>query len=103
MRIRLLGIQWNLKFVANLGKNKDGVPYLGHCDHPGTSNKTIKVLSNLAPAQELDVTIHELIHALLWNHDEEFVNNVGKDLSEILWKLGYRKLTKEQRKQLDID
>lgn len=103
MRISILGKQWNLKFLPNLGKNKDGIPYLGHCDDPELPNRTIKVVTKLESQQELEVTLHELSHAFLWNHDEEFINKMGKDLSEIMWKLGYRRLTKEQRKQLNLE
>lgn len=103
MRISILGKQWNLKFVPHLGKNKDGVPYLGHCDDPNNTDRIIKIVAKLDPKQELEIILHELNHAFVWNHDESFVNQIGKDLSEVLWKLGYRRLTKEQRKQLDIE
>lgn len=104
MRIRILGKQWNLKFVSNLGTDKDGIKYLGRCDHPDTPNPKITILKNLPEEEEMCVTLHEILHAL--NHiqfSEEWVDLSSKDMSAILWKLGYRKLSKEQRKQLEIE
>jgi hypothetical protein len=38
----------------------------------------------------LEVEIHEFIHAANPTIDEEHVDQQGKDLSRILWALGYR-------------
>ena len=41
--------------------------------------------------EELEILIHEMLHACFWDLDEEVVSEVGRDLSKALWKMGYRK------------
>jgi hypothetical protein len=104
MLIRILGKQWNLKFLSNLGQDKDGTKYWGFCDDPKVPNPQIRILKKLPPKEELSTTQHELLHAAAYDLlSEEWVDQTSQDIGEILWKLGYRKLTKEQRKQLGID
>jgi hypothetical protein len=39
----------------------------------------------------MDSIIHEVLHAALWDLDEEAVHTTANAISEALWKLGYRK------------
>jgi len=78
------GKKWAFKF-ANLKKT------FGVCDSPDTKSKTIKIARGLKPKKELEIVIHELLHASCWNLSEETVDQVAVDLSRILWRIGWRK------------
>jgi len=105
MRIKILGKYYNLKFVPFLGHNDidKEEEILGKCSDPNEPNRTILIRKGLTPKLELDVLSHECFHAFLWAYDETFIDRFGTEFSEILWKLGYRRLTKEQRETLDIE
>lgn len=66
--------------------------YRGHCDPPAWSGKTIVVDSRLAGEEELEVTIHEALHAASWDLAEECVVETANDIARLLWRLGYRKV-----------
>jgi hypothetical protein len=85
MKISILGKKWNLKFVNNLANN------YGICDHPEEKNKTIKIQKGLNEEDELGTIIHECLHASDWSKDEEWVDQVSRDICKILLKMGYRK------------
>jgi len=51
----------------------------------------IRVRKDLEGEEELEVLLHEFMHAAYWDHDEEFVEEVAADLAKLLWRLGYRK------------
>jgi hypothetical protein len=93
MRVKILGKYWTLKYEYP-GKGLDGL-----CDHPETPNKTIIVKKNLDGKTELCTLLHEIFHSIAWSVDEEYIDRASTDLSEILWKLGYRKLSKEELKK----
>ena len=52
----------------------------------------IGVRAALGGFEELRVLLHEGTHAALWDLDEEAVDETSRDLAEMLWKLGYRKV-----------
>lgn len=83
MRLRLGGKYWTFRFCS-LRKHK------GECDAPSVRNKEIRIRSNLPAREELEVTVHELLHAVEWSKDEEWVEQSGVDISAALWKLGWR-------------
>lgn len=87
MRIKILNKAWELVFCPNL-KNK------GECDSPNSLNKKIRIWKGLKDEQELEILIHEMLHAAFWHIDEEYVDRVSKDISNVLWKLNYRRLKK---------
>lgn len=88
MKVKVRGRYWNLRFTAEgLGPKKQG-----ECQAPDVKGKTIKVRPGMSPLEELDTTIHELLHAGLWDLDEEVIEEMGSDLARILRKLGYRRV-----------
>ena len=105
MRVKILGKYYNLKFVTFLGHNdsQKEEEILGKCSDPNEVDRQILIKKGLSPKLELDVTCHEAFHGFLWNYDEAFIDQFGTEFSEILWKLGYRRLTKEQRKTLEME
>ena len=52
----------------------------------------IEIDSRLEGLEELEVYIHEFTHHIQPYLDEETVDKLGKDMSEFLFKHGYRKL-----------
>lgn len=100
MRVRLLHKIWEVVFVArtNLkGRKKARDTGLdkedrGDCDHPGAKNKKIRIADDLPPQEELEVTIHEALHACDWYKDEEWIETTADDIARLLWRLGYRRL-----------
>ena len=95
MRVELLGKRWNLRFVPNLSN-------CGDCDVASAKFKEIRIQQGMPQKLELDTSLHECLHLIHPSSDEEHVNQSATDIAEILWKLGWRKLTKEQIKDLDL-
>lgn len=65
--------------------------YDGLCDPPDKPGKTITVDARLKDEEELEVIVHELMHALDWHKSEEAVDGGAKDFARVLWRMGYRK------------
>ena len=64
----------------------------GSCDHPKKKNPEILIDKKLSGNEELEVTIHEMLHALAFKmFDEEWVYDSAIDLANALYKLGWRK------------
>ena len=84
MFCRILGKRWNLRFTP-LKINR------GECDAPATPRKQIRIDSRLQDQEQLEVILHELMHAANWSLDEDHITATGKDFAAILWRLGYRK------------
>lgn len=70
---------------------KVGEDLWGYCTDPNFTNRLIKIHKLLENSEELETIIHEMLHACFWDLDEEVINEVGKDMSQALWKMGYRK------------
>lgn len=88
MKVKVRGRYWNLLFTdQGLAEGQQG-----ECQAPHLRGKTIKVRPDMSPLEELDTTIHELLHAGLWDLDEEVVEELASDLARILRKLGYRRV-----------
>ena len=88
MRHSFNGKRYRINFVApsKLNSKCDG-----DCDSPDTKNKQIRVSKKLSPKRELEVLIHEAIHAELFLLDEDTVSRSAEDLAALLWRLGYRR------------
>lgn len=100
MKIKLLHKIWEVCFVPRAqlkGKKKRARANVldecdrGDCDSPDTRNKKIRIANDLPAREELEVTIHEALHACDWYKDEEWVEVVADDISRLLFRLGYRR------------
>lgn len=85
MKIKILGKIWNLEF-RKLNKRRER----GKCDSPLSRNKEIVIDERLEGEEKLEVLIHEMLHAAFWNIDEEYIDKSAKDISHVLWRLGYK-------------
>jgi len=63
----------------------------GVCDTPKGNDKEMVVPVDGETLHDLQSTIHEGIHACLWDLDEEAVQEMGDDIGRLLWRLGWRK------------
>jgi len=66
--------------VSNLGNAR------GSCDPPTKPNKEIKILSSLKGQEKLEVMLHEILHAALWDLDEQAIDETAADAARALWK-----------------
>ena len=85
MRIKVGNKYWNLVFIE-LDENTGG-----ECDSPDTKGKEISISTDLQREEELEVVIHELLHASDWSKDEEWVEEIAQDISNVLMRLGWKK------------
>lgn len=84
----LLGTQWQLR-RTNKGVDKGNG---GECDNPANPNRQIRIRPEVTSKKELEYLIHEMLHACHWEWDEPHVYQMAKDMAEVLWRCGYRKL-----------
>lgn len=87
------GVRWLWRY-ARLRGSADGWTYVRTPKTPHVTQKII-IDERAAGRRRLDLEIHEFLHAANPTMDEEHVDQQGKDLSRILWSLGYR-LREEQ-------
>jgi hypothetical protein len=83
--IMIRGQKLQLRTVKRL-VDADGI-----CDPPSKKNRAIRVVEGLTPERELDVWIHEMLHACFWDLDEDAVAESATDIAHALFLLGYRK------------
>ena len=81
MRVRIRGRYFEMTF-ERLPPTHDGA-----CDYHG---RRVKIRKTLRGERQLEVIIHELLHAAHWDLDESAVEETAEDLARVLWKLGYR-------------
>lgn len=82
MRCKLRGKHWRI-VREKLPRKLDGL-----CN---ADNRVITVQPHLSGERELDVLIHEMLHACHWDLAEESITETASDLARVLFRLGYRK------------
>jgi hypothetical protein len=90
MRVKLNGKWWNLKFVPQLRDYGDMV------DPGKAEGRRIRIGTWQDDEDLLDTLIHECLHAIEPNWTEERVTEASKELSRVLWRLGYRRASQEK-------
>ena len=88
MRIKIGNKYWNLIFTE-LDEETGG-----ECDSPDTNGKEIRIATDLKKQDELEIIIHELLHAADWSKEEEWVEVIADDIARVLSKLGWKKESK---------
>jgi hypothetical protein len=83
MLIKLVGKRWRVRFVSRMADE-------GRCDPPDQPHKTISIARRLRGERQLDVLLHELLHACNWQLAEEHITQIATDIARALWRLGYR-------------
>jgi hypothetical protein len=82
------GVRWLWRY-ARLRGGADGYAFVRTPKTPHTRER-ILIDDRLVGRKRLEIEIHEFLHAANPTHDEEHVTQQGRDLSRILWALGYR-------------
>lgn len=96
MRISLMEKYYELIFRRKVDrKNK----MYGLCHAPWRRAKKIIIKDNMSERRELETLIHEMLHACDFTKSEEWVEQAGKDIATVLWKLGWRKSDEEWVKE----
>lgn len=88
MRVKIGRETWILEFV--LASELSSRQNLGECDHPTARRPRISVRRNLEPKQLLEITTHELLHAVRPELSEESVQETAAVLARVLFRLGAR-------------
>jgi hypothetical protein len=52
----------------------------------------IELYHKLKGKKHLEILLHEKLHLLFPDHDEKAIQRISKDMCNVLWKDGYRKL-----------
>ena len=82
MQFLFHGVKW--RYIRSRTKKLGG-----YCKK---NQKLIAVAKDAVGERELDINIHEMLHACSWNFaDEEWVAQTATDIAAALWKLGYHK------------
>lgn len=76
----------NTKVVYKRLRNYWGLAYVNE-------NK-IELYQGLKGKKHLEILVHEKLHLLFPDLDETAVLRMGRDMTEVLWKEGYRLLRK---------
>lgn len=77
----IAGTKWVWKYTRLKGK-ADGWAYLGQ--------GKVLIDSRLKGRARLEVELHEALHCLFPQMSEETVTDGARDVSRVLWHLGYR-------------
>ncbi len=81
MRITVCGKHWDLVF-GDLPRGTHGV-----CDRPDIVGKKITISKSIKGDKLVDTVIHELLHACLWDLDEEKVAEAATSITRVLKRL----------------
>lgn len=95
MRVLIRGKVWRLVYTGTLARDVDG-----ECDAPGIKNKQIRICKNLSEQRLLDVYVHEVSHAALWDLGEGPVASLANAVAYELWNDGLRLGHKPSKKNL---
>ena len=52
----------------------------------------IELYNGLKGKQHLNIILHEKLHLLFPDHEEKAIRKMAKEISNMLWKDGYRKI-----------
>lgn len=87
MRVKIKGRLWRIEFVNARDLPKDA---LGTCDHPPGRHPTIRVRRSQSARKLLEVTAHEVLHAVRPELDEAAVDEAAATIALVLHRLGAR-------------
>ena len=87
MRLHLAGKYWNYRESRSL--KWSGVELAGLCKI--SPKREIIILKTRNQRNQLDATIHEMLHALSWAHGEDAVQRIAEATAGILYAVGLRR------------
>lgn len=86
---KLGGLRWRFRFVRSKDIPDDR---WADCSTPDDPRRQIRIREVLRGKGRLETILHEALHAQWPDDSEEKITRHGKELSELLWKIGYRKV-----------
>jgi hypothetical protein len=89
----LRGAPWRWLVVKKMPKGWGNAYGLATRKNPadGNAGGTIRISAALTDLHELETSIHEPLHACLWDTDEVAIHETARDIAALLWRLGYRR------------
>lgn len=78
------GIKYDVKFTE---------PVDGICDSPTGARPSLTVFADMDTKCGLESAIHESLHACFWAKTDEKVEQTARDITSLLWRLGYRNVS----------
>lgn len=83
------GVRYRFRFVRS-----SEIPFdrWADCSSPSDSKRRIRIRQVLRGRARLETVIHEALHAQTWTRSEEDVRRSARELSKLLWRLGYREV-----------
>ena len=78
---RFRGRRWRIEFAKVRGQ-------LGSCEGPRDADKTIYLDPRLKGNELVETAVHESIHALMWELDEQVFTEMAHDITRFLHRLG---------------
>lgn len=80
------GKRWHIENVPR-GSAHDGM-----AQGPHVVGKQMFLKVNNTTRRGMEIVIHEGLHACLWDLDEEAVSETARDITALLWRMGWRKV-----------
>lgn len=84
----IAGVRWLWRYTRLRG-NAAGWAYLPDSKNPNMPRKVL-IESRLKGRPRLETEIHEALHICFPQVDEAVITEAGRDISRVLWHLGYR-------------
>lgn len=75
---------------TDISLDKPKISIDGYCEH--SKHPKIRIRQGLHPKYELEVILHELLHAGSYGMSEERVTDISTEMANLVWDLGWRKL-----------
>ena len=93
-KVTINGVEYTIRFTH---MRKDH----GSCDNPYQElNPEILIHNKLSEIEELETTIHEILHALNFKmFSEEWVYESASDITQALYRLGWRKKSDDKSQE----
>ena len=82
--VTVRGHVWKLGKIRDKGER-------GACEAPDVPGREIDFPIHGGTRKDLDTIVHELLHAAMWDIDEEAVYETATDIAKVLWRCGWRK------------
>ena len=83
------GIRWRFRFVRS---NEIPNDRWADCSDPSDPKRQIRIRQVLRGRAKLETVLHEALHAQWPEDSEERITRHGKELSQLLWRCGYRQV-----------
>lgn len=76
------GKRWKIKFVEKFEEKIKGL-----CEAPHRKKKTISILKVSNVKKFFETNLHEAIHSVNWDWDEEAVTEAAEDITSYLFRI----------------